>query len=80
MRRDAGTAVDTSLMGVAQIGVAVPNFWFAILFVLLFSTSLQWFSAGGFPGWDAGFFECMKSIDPAGYIVGAYRRRQYCRG
>lgn len=57
-----GSWLDTSLMGVAQIGVAIPNFWFAILMVLLFSTSLQWFSAGGFPGWDAGLYECMKAL------------------
>ena len=37
-----------------KIGVAVPNFWFAMLLVLLFSTTLRWVSAGGFPGWDAG--------------------------
>jgi peptide/nickel transport system permease protein len=36
----------------AQIGIAVPDFWFGILMILLFSTRLQWFSAGGFPGWD----------------------------
>jgi peptide/nickel transport system permease protein len=35
----------------AQIGIAVPDFWFGILFILLFSTTLHWFSAGGFPGW-----------------------------
>lgn len=57
-----GSAVDTSLMGAAQIGVAIPNFWFAILLVLLFSTTLQWFSASGFPGWDAGFFVCIKVL------------------
>ncbi|MBT5073575.1 MAG: ABC transporter permease [Kordiimonadaceae bacterium] len=57
-----GTAVDTSLMGVAQVGVAIPNFWFAILLVLLFSTTLRWFSAGGFPGWEAGFIECVKAL------------------
>lgn len=57
-----GSYSDTALMGVAQVGVAIPNFWFAILLVLLFSTTLQWFSAGGFPGWDAGFFECIKAL------------------
>lgn len=57
-----GSVVDTSLMGAAQIGVAIPNFWFAILLVLLFSTTLRWFSAGGFPGWDAGLFECFKAL------------------
>ncbi|RYF23316.1 MAG: ABC transporter permease [Comamonadaceae bacterium] len=42
---------DVGVMGLAQIGIAVPNFWFAILLILLFSVKLQWFSAGGFPGW-----------------------------
>jgi peptide/nickel transport system permease protein len=35
----------------AQVGIAVPDFWFGILMILLFSTRLQWFAAGGFPGW-----------------------------
>ena len=44
---------DWGVMGLAQIGIAIPNFWFAILLILLFSVQLQWFSAGGFPGWSA---------------------------
>ena len=46
------SATDVSIMGLTQLGVAVPNFWFAMLLVLLFSVTLRWFSAGGFPGWD----------------------------
>ena len=59
-RRNSMT--DFSIMGVTQFGIAVPNFWFAMLLVLVFSTALQWFSAGGFPGWDAGFFTAMKAL------------------
>lgn len=44
-------AGDVGLMTLAQLGIAVPNFWFAILLILLFSVKLQWFSAGGFDGW-----------------------------
>ena len=29
-----GTAVDAGVMGATQLGVAVPNFWFAMLLVL----------------------------------------------
>ena len=43
---------DLGVMGLAQIGIAIPNFWFAILLILVFSVKLQWFSAGGFPGWS----------------------------
>ena len=42
---------DVGIMGLAQLGIAIPNFWFAILLILLFSVKLQWFSAGGFDGW-----------------------------
>jgi peptide/nickel transport system permease protein len=44
--------VDVTVMGTTQLGVAVPNFWFAMLLVLVFAVSLHWFSAGGFPGWQ----------------------------
>ena len=46
---------DAALMGAAQVGMALPNFWFAILLVLLFAVHLHWLPAGGFPGWgDTG--------------------------
>lgn len=46
------SATDVGIMGATQVGLAVPNFWFAMLLVLLFSITLRWFSAGGFPGWQ----------------------------
>ena len=49
-----GRLTDTLIMGFAQIGLAVPNFWFGILLILLFAVQLGWVSAGGFPGWDSG--------------------------
>ncbi len=57
-----GSATDYSIMGATQLGIAVPNFWFAMLLVLVFAVTLRWFSAGGFPGWDAGFWLALKSL------------------
>jgi peptide/nickel transport system permease protein len=57
-----GTGVDVGLSTATQFGIAVPNFWLGIMMVLLFSVSLQWFSAGGFPGWQAGFWLALKSL------------------
>jgi peptide/nickel transport system permease protein len=47
-----GRPGDVAVMGATQLGVAVPNFWFAMILVLIFAINLRWFSAGGFPGWD----------------------------
>ena len=53
---------DVGIMGLSQIGIAIPNFWFAILLILLFSVYLKWFSAGGFPGWDEGLLPGLKAL------------------
>jgi peptide/nickel transport system permease protein len=57
-----GSLTDVTVMGATQLGVAIPNFWFAMLMVLLFAVNLRWFSAGGFPGWDAGLPAAMKAL------------------
>lgn len=59
-RRNSPT--DFAVIGVTQLGVAIPNFWFAMLLVLAFAINLRWFSAGGFPGWDAGYFAALKAL------------------
>lgn len=57
-----GTATDASVSGLAQVGLAIPNFWLAILLVFVFATTLRWFSAGGFPGWEAGLLPALKAL------------------
>ena len=55
-------AGDVGLMSLTQVGIAIPNFWFAILLILLFAVHLRWFSAGGFAGWDEGLLAGLKSL------------------
>ncbi|MGL4444616.1 MAG: ABC transporter permease, partial [Alsobacter sp.] len=45
-----------------QIGIAVPNFWFAMLLVLLFAITLRWLPSGGFPGWNAGVWPGLRAL------------------
>lgn len=47
-----GRMGDGLVMGTTQLGIAVPNFWFAMLLALLFAVRLRWLPAGGFPGWS----------------------------
>ncbi|MBV9532765.1 MAG: ABC transporter permease, partial [Bradyrhizobium sp.] len=53
---------DVGVMSLTQIGIALPNFWFAILLILLFSVKLQWLSAGGFAGWGDGIWAGVRSL------------------
>lgn len=57
-----GRPADAAVSGLAQVGLAIPNFWLAILLVFVFSTTLKLFSAGGFPGWEAGFLPAFKAL------------------
>ncbi len=56
-----GKPGDIAVMGATQLGVAIPNFWFAMILVLIFAINLRWFSAGGFPGWENPF-DALKSL------------------
>ncbi|MCB1718737.1 MAG: ABC transporter permease [Gammaproteobacteria bacterium] len=55
-------ATDVTVMGFTQLGVAIPNFWFAILLILVFSVKLGWLPSGGFAGWDQGLLAGFKSL------------------
>jgi peptide/nickel transport system substrate-binding protein len=57
-----GRAGDLVLTGFTQLGLAIPNFWLGMLLVMLFAVGLHWVSAGGFPGWDAGFWAAVKAL------------------
>lgn len=57
-----GRAGDTLAMGAAQLGVAVPNFWFALMLIYVFAVWLRLVPAGGFPGWSAGIWPALKSL------------------
>mgnify|MGYP003536825893 FL=1 len=59
-------AGDVGVMTLSQLGLALPNFWLAILLILLFAVNLEWVSAGGFPGWSeedgGGIGEGLKAL------------------
>ena len=57
-----GKLGDLGVMGATQLGVAVPNFWFAMILVMIFAIKLRWFSAGGFAGWEGGLLSGLKSL------------------
>ncbi|MEX0350948.1 MAG: ABC transporter permease [Paracoccaceae bacterium] len=57
-----GQMGDAAMMGSTQLGVAIPNFWFAMMLVLVFAVNLRWFNAGGFPGWGKGVWSGLHAL------------------
>lgn len=57
-----GRLADAGVMAFAQAGLAIPNFWFGLLLVLVFAVGLGWLPAGGFPGWQAGIGVSLKAL------------------
>ena len=57
-----GRTSDTSIMAATQFGIAIPNFWFALLLVYVFAVALRWVPAGGFPGWENGIWPALYSL------------------
>ncbi|MEO1747849.1 MAG: ABC transporter permease, partial [Pseudomonadota bacterium] len=57
-----GTSTDTATMAATQFGIAIPNFWFALLLVYVFAITLRWVPAGGFPGWESGVWAALQSL------------------
>ena len=46
-----GQPGDAAVITASQLGLAVPNFWFGIVLVLIFAVHWRLAPAGGFPGW-----------------------------
>ena len=57
-----GTLWDGGIMGLTQLGIAVPNFWVGILLVFTLGLGLGWFPSGGFPGWEAGLWKGLHAL------------------
>jgi peptide/nickel transport system permease protein len=57
-----GRAGDWGVMAFSQAGLAIPNFWFAILLILVFAVWLGWLPAGGFPGWGEGILPSLRAL------------------
>ncbi|MEL7273981.1 MAG: ABC transporter permease [Pseudomonadota bacterium] len=57
-----GGAMDTTIMAITQFGIAIPNFWFALLLVYVFAVWLQLVPSGGFPGWGEGVWPALRAL------------------
>jgi peptide/nickel transport system permease protein len=51
-----------AVLAFTQVGVAIPNFWLALMLLWLFAVKYPVFAAGGFAGWHSGLGAALKSL------------------
>jgi peptide/nickel transport system permease protein len=74
-----GSKIDVFASVLSQIGVAIPDFWMAIMLILLFSLTLGWLPARGYTPMEESFVGWLKHMTlPAitlGIVSGAVQTR-----
>jgi peptide/nickel transport system permease protein len=61
-----GSWLDSSVMGVALLGVSIPSFWIGIVSILLFGAILHWLPTGGYVPLSQGLWRWLAClIQPA---------------
>lgn len=54
--------IDKAMMFFAVVGVGIPEFWLALLLILVFAVTLRWFPVSGYVPIEAGFWESLHSL------------------
>jgi peptide/nickel transport system permease protein len=57
-----GSAVDHAVTIVAFLGLSMPDFWLAILLIILFAANLQWLPAIGYTPLSEGFWPWLQHL------------------
>jgi peptide/nickel transport system permease protein len=74
-----GRPVDYVASTFSQVGVSVPDFWFGILLILIFSRTLGWLPPGGYEPFFADPVEALRRLAlpalTAGVVVGSILTR-----
>lgn len=74
-----GSPVDTVASIISQLGIAVPDFWMAILLILLFSTRLEWLPPSGYTAISEDFKDWLEHMIlpalTAGFISASIQTR-----
>lgn len=57
-----GRIADQSILAVAMIGVAMPEFWLGMVLITAFAVPIAWFPTGGYEPLSAGFVPWLQHI------------------
>jgi peptide/nickel transport system permease protein len=74
-----GRRSDGVITGIATLGVAIPNFWLGMMFVLLFGIQLKWLPATGFVPISEDPIESFRHVLLPALALGGVGAAEICR-
>jgi peptide/nickel transport system permease protein len=66
---ERGSRFDTSSMGLSLLFYSMPDFWLAMMLLIVFSTALGWFPSGGYSTPNADLTGVAHVVDVANHMV-----------
>jgi len=66
---ERGSRFDTGSMGVSLLFYSMPDFWLAMMLLIVFSTALGWFPSGGYSTPNADLTGVAHVVDVANHMV-----------
>jgi peptide/nickel transport system permease protein len=63
-----GSALDTGSMGLSLLFYSMPDFWLAMMLLIVFSTALGWFPSGGFESPSSDLTGLARAVDVANHM------------
>lgn len=73
------SAADYGTMGLVTLGISVPNFWLALLLILVFSLHLRWFPTFGYVPPTEDFGRFLQHLAMPAVVLGTYTAAQVTR-
>lgn len=68
--RHHNAAADQALMGLALVGISIPNFLAGLLLILAFSVWLGWFPVAGYSPLESGWLATLRSLVLPAFALG----------
>lgn len=66
-----GTPFDDAIMSASLVGISIPNFWLALVLILLFAVQLHWFPVAGYSAPEHGVWPWLRALILPGFVLAA---------
>jgi peptide/nickel transport system permease protein len=69
VQRDS--VLDRAFVSVSLLGISIPNFWLALILIMVFAVRVQWFPVAGYVPPDQGWWPWLRALILPAFVLAA---------